>query len=79
MPVTYWITSKKSSTLNYLIYYLFDINEVSCYKIMRLPDKNQLRCNQPALLKIARMRTGRHFFVNSLGIRLSQAYIRLNA
>ena len=46
---------------------------------MRLPDKNQLRCNQPALLKIARMRTGRHFFVNSLLIRLSQAYIRLNA
>jgi len=46
---------------------------------MRLPDKNQLRCNQPALLKIARMRTGRHFFVKSLGIRLSQAHIRLNA
>ena len=46
---------------------------------MHLPDKNQLRCNQPALLKIARMRTGRYFFVNSLLIRPSQAYLPLNA
>jgi len=48
-------------------------------QIVNLPDKKQLRCNQPASLKIAWMRTGRPFFVNVLGIRLSRVPITLNA